>query len=240
MAELEVVKHTKKIYHIFGSNSPTRKKLKEFLLEIFIIVFAVSITIWFHDMAEHRHEQKEVREFLIGLKNDLKNDLTEMQSDRAAFKSQQTALRTLATMYTQTAPATDSLRKYINAVFNQVELLQNSGRYEGFKSSGKLGNIEDTKLQNDILDLYQEMIPSLLNTTRLYNSQKDRLIVFIEQHARIDDKQQILLFDALKNDEARIICSTTSYFPAQVIQRYDSCIKRIDEIVGKIDEVVAE
>lgn len=241
MAELEVIKHTKKAYKILGSESPFLHKLAEFLLEIFIIVFAVGITIWFHDLAEHRHQQKEVKEFLTGLKNDLANDLTEMQADKAGYRYQRAAFLYLRAMKTGDAGVADSVRNYTNAIFNKVELVQNNGRFEGFKSSGKIGNVEDKKLQNDILDLYQELIPSLLNTTQLYNIQKDRLIILVEQHARIDEAQKRLLIeDVMKLDQAKIMSASLGAFPEQIIQRYDVCIARINEIIHAIDEEYAE
>lgn len=241
MAELEVIKHTKKAYRIFLSNHSLIHKIKEFFLEIFIIVFAVGITIWFHDIAEHRHEQKEVKEFLIGLKNDLRNDLSEMESDKAAYRYQQAAFQYFWHLKTDTVGATDSLKKYTNGVFNKVELVQNSGRFEGFKSSGKIENIENRKLQNDILDLYQELIPSLLTTTQLYNVQKDRFIILVEQYGRIDEVQQRLLIeDVMKLNQAKIMSASLSNLPTQVLSRYDTCISRINDIVKAIDEQYAE
>ena len=61
MAEEEVAKHTKKIYSIWNSKEHSfLHKLQEFFLEILIIVFAVTLSIWFHSWSEHKHEQKEV------------------------------------------------------------------------------------------------------------------------------------------------------------------------------------
>ena len=241
MAELEVIKHVKKSYWIFGTNKSLMHKIKEFLLEIFIIVFAVGITIWFHDIAEHRHQQKEVKEFLIGLKNDLTNDLSEMQKDKAGYRYQQAAFLYFRFMNVDGAGAADSLKKYTNAIFNKVELVQNNGRFEGFKSSGKIGNIENKTLQNDILDLYQELIPSLLNSTQLYNLQKDRLIILVEQHARIDESQKRLLIEeVMKLDQAKIISATLGAFPAEIINRYDACISRINDILKSIDASYGE
>jgi hypothetical protein len=236
MAELEVIKHTKKAYKIFGSDHPVIEKVIEFFIEILVIVFAVSITIWFHDMAEHRHQQKEVKEFLIGLRNDLTNDLTEMEADIKGYHYQRAAFGFFRIMNSETPGLTDSLGKHTNAIFNKVALLQNNGRYEGFKSSGKIGNIENKKLQNDILDLYQELIPSLLTTTELYNIQKDRLIIFIEQNAKIDQQRRLLLSDVMKLDQAKIISGTLTGFPAEILNRYDACIAGINEIVKAIDE----
>lgn len=232
MAELEVVKHARKAYGAFSGNKPILKKFAEFFIEIVIIIFAVSITIWLHTINEHRHQQEEVESFLIGLRSDLINDLAEMELDRSAYKYQMAAFQ----CFLAKDPEADSLSKYTNALFNKIELVQNNGRFEGFKSSGKIGNIEDLKLQEDILDLYTELIPSLLNTTELYNLQKDRLILFIEQNARIDEKQNILvLSEVRKASQAKIIAGPMREFPNQVIQRYDACIARIKTIVNAVD-----
>jgi hypothetical protein len=58
MADQEIVKHTKKIYKVWHSKEHTfMQKFKEFLLEIFIIVFAVTLSIWFHNWSEHRFKR---------------------------------------------------------------------------------------------------------------------------------------------------------------------------------------
>jgi hypothetical protein len=48
MAELEIIKHTKKAYTIFkSSNMNVKNKITDILTEILIIVFAVSISAGF-------------------------------------------------------------------------------------------------------------------------------------------------------------------------------------------------
>ena len=59
MAEQEIIKHTKKIFKAIGKENVTIwHKLKEFAIEIIIIVIAISLSIWFHNYSEHRKEQK--------------------------------------------------------------------------------------------------------------------------------------------------------------------------------------
>jgi hypothetical protein len=79
----ELTKHGLKIYktmsdkkHSFG------EKFREIFIEIAIIVFAVTLSIYVHSWSEHRHEQKEVKEFLRGLKTDLTNDLVQLKDNR--------------------------------------------------------------------------------------------------------------------------------------------------------------
>jgi hypothetical protein len=57
MAEDEIAKHTKKIYKTWRAKELNFwHKLKEIMVEIFIIVFAVTVSIWFPNRSEHSNE----------------------------------------------------------------------------------------------------------------------------------------------------------------------------------------
>ena len=89
MAEQEIVKHTKKVYKIWNSKEHGFWfKLKEFLIEISIIVFAVSLSIWLHERSEHATQQQEVKEFLTGLRQDLLSDIMEEHISHAEINNQ--------------------------------------------------------------------------------------------------------------------------------------------------------
>ncbi|MEO6547678.1 MAG: hypothetical protein ABIN94_06745 [Ferruginibacter sp.] len=86
MAEQEVIKHTKKIFSVWRSKDHGWwHKAKEFIIEIAIIVFAISLSGWFHNRSEHQHQQQDVKEFLSGLKKDLTSDIAEMTADRESY-----------------------------------------------------------------------------------------------------------------------------------------------------------
>lgn len=67
----EITKHSEKIYKTVKNSEHTLgEKVKEIIVEIGIIVFAVTLSIWLHSWSEHRHQQEEVSVFLGNLKND--------------------------------------------------------------------------------------------------------------------------------------------------------------------------
>jgi hypothetical protein len=236
MAEEEIAKHTKKIYKTwFSSEHSIWHKISEFIIEIIIIVFAVSISIWLHNKNEHAHQQDDVKEFLQGLKADLTNDIQEMQNDKISYLAQKTIFTYLSSIRLSEMPNRDTLRKYQLWIFNTTKLNPNDGRFEGFKSSGKIGTIENKELQNDIMDLYQENIPSLLASTSGYIATKGKLFDFIiKNKKRLTDSTtnfQVLA----KNEEAYNICDFLSD-PAQVLERYDLCIGLMRKIIGEIDD----
>lgn len=61
--------------------------------------------------------------------------------------------------------------------YNEVGFMPNNDRFEGFKSSGKIGDIDDTELQNDILDLYQENVSSLIRAQLFLLSERESWLI---------------------------------------------------------------
>src|SRR5437763_1735227 len=144
MAEQEVAKHTKKIFKIItGKEHGFWRKLKEFVMEIIIIVFAVTISIWFHNSSEYRHQQEDVRTFLLGLQKDLTADIDEMQADKQSYNMQKAAFNYIKHTKLGKTLGRDSLDYYYQWIYNTTALNPNNGRFEGFKSSGKIGFIEN-------------------------------------------------------------------------------------------------
>jgi hypothetical protein len=234
--EDEVIKHTRKLYRTwFSKEHSFWHKISEFLIEIFIIVFAVSISIWFHNRSDHAHEQSEVKAFLFGLKSDLEDDMREMQNDKESFISQGKIFHYISSLKINEPLSKDSLRKNQNSMYVTTALTPNDGRFVGFKSAGKIGTIENKELQNDIMDLYQESIPSLLASTQGYNTWKMNFITYvIQSQKRLTDSTTNIL-EILKKDEVYDFSTVLSH-PTEVLARYDVCIKLMQKIVAEIDQ----
>src|ERR1700761_7395999 len=185
MAEDEIVKHTRKIYKTwFNKELTIWHKISEFLIEITIIVFAVSISIWFHNMSEHKHQQEEVKQFLTGLKADLTQDIKEMENDEDSYHKQSNLFTYLGRLKKNELPNRDTLNANRNWLTNSTALNPNDGRFQGFKSSGKIGAIENDSLQNDIMDLYEENIPALLHSTDSYIRLKTMFIDLLNKNSK--------------------------------------------------------
>ena len=235
MADQEVIKHTKKVFSIWSNKEHSFwHKLKEFLIEVAIIVFAVTLSIWLHGRSEHRHQQDEVKEFLLGLRSDLKNDIQEMTGDRESYEKQGQAFSYITGVKMHETLNLDSLKKYQNFVFNSTGLIQNSGRFEGFKSAGKIGAIEDRNLQNDIMDLYQENIPSLLSATNSYVARKNNFFNYVYRVRKKTSDSTTNMPVVLLEDEAQNLCNSLAGV-GEIIDRYDSCINKMKSINYQID-----
>jgi len=239
MAEQEVVKHTKKVFGLWQTNNPFWHKVADFILEIFIIVFAITVSIFFHDRSELKHQRHETKEFLLGLKQDLTTDIEEMNQDKNSFMQSGKAFKYITSRKLDAPLNADTIRKYYGYIFNTTGLVPNSGRFEGFKSSSKIGTIENKELQNNIMDLYQENIPNLINSTNFYTSKKQRLFEYdYMNRKRLTDTTSNLV-SVLSTDPAYNICVSLT-FVKEILDRYDTCINKMNMIIQDINKQYEE
>jgi hypothetical protein len=166
----EVQKHTQKIYNTMKNPKHTfTEKTKEVLIEIFIIVFAVTLSISLHSWSEHKHQQEEVSVFLGNLKNDLQDDIKTLDKEKGEYNKANLGYEKILAL---TSFQLDSIHKSNNKVYFPIHSQgpkMNIGNYEGFKSSGKIGYIEDEKLKQKILNYYQQYVPSINEVDKVYN-----------------------------------------------------------------------
>ncbi len=235
MAEQEVVKHTKKLFSVWMGNKGIWHKVGEFFLEIVIIVFAVSLSIYLHDNSEKKHQRHETKEFLMGLRQDLLTDTQEMREDITSFTNSGKAFTYITSIKLNEQANPDTIRKYSPWIFNTTGLIPNSGRYEGFKSAGKIGTIENKILQDHIMDLYQENIPNVISSTDAYTINKQRLFDYLALNRKRITDSTTNLADVLTSDPAYNI-SQGLVFVGEILSRYDTCIAKMQTIIDIIDK----
>ncbi|MFD1470377.1 hypothetical protein ACFQ48_19270 [Hymenobacter caeli] len=186
MIEADLVnKHAKKALGMeeHGHRPQTwRQRLPDILLEIGIIVFAITLSIQLHTWHEHSLDREKERKFLTGLRQDFRQDLREMRSDSDSYVTQLRASRYYRSLTPQTLRP-DSLRNYSWTLRNSTVLVPNSSRFEGLKSAGDLDIVENEELLNSILDHYQELIPQLVTNAKQYSDYKQQnLGRYLDEH----------------------------------------------------------
>ncbi|WP_310397827.1 hypothetical protein [Hymenobacter sp.] len=170
MIEVDIIKkHGKKALGLAEHAHEARgwrARLGEILLEIGIIVFAISLSIWLHSWQEHRHDRARERQFLLGLQRDLAEDLREMREDSAALAWQKQGLRYFRKL-TARRP-NDSVRYYSATLTATNYFTPNDTRFQGLKSSGGLGIVENEELLQQLLNYYERTTTSLTSNGRGY------------------------------------------------------------------------
>lgn len=233
--EHEITGHTIKAYKIWNNPAmPFWRKFKEIGIEILIIVFAVSLAAFLERAKEHSAEQKQVKEFLLGLKTDLQSDINEMTQDKKSYTSCGETFRYITSLKPGQPLSKDSISKYYRFIYNTTGLLPNDGRYQGFKSSGKISTIGNKVLQNDILDLYQEDITTLLSSTNAYTARKEVLFRYLFENVKRNQDGTTNVTTVLASDQSQNVCGTLA-FVQEILDRYDGVIAKSKKIIAEID-----
>ncbi|MEO8240640.1 MAG: hypothetical protein ABI576_21225 [Flavobacterium sp.] len=229
----EVKKHTKRIYETVKSPNHTfSAKLKEIVIEIFIIVFAVTLSIWLHSWSEHRHEQKEAKKFLIELREDLTRDIKLLKDNK------QTSIRLDSNYKYILSLKKDQVSDTIVGPYTDIISFStnfNSGRYEGFKSSGKIGTIENDKLKNRILTYYQQTIPNLITEANFMNNEQIKIL-----NTGQNELGNLSLNNFLTTKKMHSMFYFLEYNFRAATSNYDSTITQANEIIVDIKKEASE
>jgi hypothetical protein len=238
MADQEIAKHTKKVYKIWNSpNHGFWHKFKEFIIEIVIIVFAVTISIWFHNMSEKRHENEEARIFLTGLKDDLQKDIEEMKSDTLSYHLQYHFFKLLSDSADKIQDT--AVLNYNDWMFaNTTALVPNISRFEALKYSGKMTIIENKELLDEILNLYEEQIPKLVDEGKAIATFKNNLIAsyFDEKMLFGSSREQQLLHQIKTDEKLRYIFKRSRGNMMYIISLYKGVIAQNKKLIEMIDK----
>ncbi len=207
----EITKHGKKIYKKAVSKEHSfLEKAKDIFVEILIIVFAVTLSIWFHSWSEDNHNEKDAIGFLTDLKIDLKDDILNLQHSK---KTTQNNIQTITNK--QDLVNTEN-------VFTKI----NNGNFEGFKSSGKIGHITNDKIRLELLKYYG----NTFSATRFYDNVSNNYLQKLkeENSESLPTQKQINLQKTyIKEAQTNILY-------------YDKTINGIENIIKQIDAILAE
>jgi hypothetical protein len=229
----EVTKHSRKIFNALrNSKKHVLGKLLEVFVEIFIIVFSVTLSIWLHSWSQQRHQHKEAVEFLADLKDDLSRDIKSMSEKKAQMAE---VIKEYSYLKDLTEERIDSLKRKKEGIgigMFRVVRKTNNGNYEGFKSSGKMGYIENKKLKKMILEYYQESMPSIDEIEKYINLRVEKIEELIFQNK---DKKKMFLDPVLK-------MSLSAYIKVahDNVNNYGIISENAKEIISEIDKELKE
>ena len=189
--EDKIVEHAKEAIHSLTDKKKSwKEKIGSFLWEILIIIIAVNLTIWFHSWSDKRHEQAQVKEFLISTRESLVQDTVSIK-----FYIKDMTDGPLV-YYDSIISQMDKNKidtQYVDfRIFNLVHtggIKINDGIYRGFSSANNLRLIENQKLLSDIISLYSISFPSLQEKIKkLFDSRSNSFDKYIGPKIDINSK----------------------------------------------------
>jgi Family of unknown function (DUF6090) len=209
-------------------------RLKKMLREVLIIVFGVTVSIWFANWNDKRKELGEVKEFLA----DVKQDLTE---DTAAIREKVEKLKPYIKDYTfarnLTVAQLDSIKKVKGNVYLKFDFLPlqfNEGNYQGFKSSGKIGYIENKELKKQILAYHEQVIPGFkeIEKEHLMYQKTLRNTFFNDRYSTRSAKETFL------DPKIKTEINSAELFSNLMIEMSQMSIQQADTLLIQIDKIL--
>lgn len=222
------------------SKDKTKKwqtKVLEILLEIGIIVFAVTLSIWLHNWSDSNKDREEEREFLAGLKGDLQADMVEMRSDSAYYRLEQKAVGYFLRIGAGEAISKDSMYFYRDMLFGDAQIYPRSSRFEALKGSGRMGIIRNKQLMLHITDLYSKDFPEIERRNDFVNSLRESaLIPFVDSHLQMDAAgNETNWQELLRMSQMRLMVTAQGTILNNIVV-YGIGLKKCEDIIREIDE----
>jgi hypothetical protein len=236
MSEQEVIKHTNEALNILRDKKLSFwQKLKDFVLEIAIIVFAISLSIWFHNWSEHRNEQKIVKTFLLGLKNDLQADILETNDILETYQNYRLLYTYLTGLDKNKIPNKDTLKLALSYINSNTFLRAHKSRFNGFLSAGKIMTIETDSLTQNILNYYQEVLPALESSEEVWINANKELLTYLGDNVK-DFENDMDKFQVLTASKGKFLTKSLIPWP-QLLNRYQAVIVEGNKIILKISKL---
>ena len=238
MAEGEKIrKHAKRaIKSLADQERGWKEKLKDFLLDVFIIIVAVNVTLWFHNWNEKRHDRELEKNFLIGIRNDLNHVKGALESSSHFYQS---VVAYYDSVWIQTKERRID-KAFVDA--NSWNLMTTSyfaydnSRYESFKSSGYLRLIKNDSLSMSITFLYTVILPWQENSDKMvYEDRRRDYITYIGSKARIDASGTRIVSDLLNNPEVRFQIQWQRGMLDERIRQKQETAQAVEEVINAID-----
>jgi hypothetical protein len=199
---------------------------KKIILEIIIIVFSVYVSIWLSNRNNYNQQKKETSDFLSDLKIDLQKEIGNIEREKSFTEKSNTGISGLLKLSPKQIESIGQIDMSIT--FNTRRSIE--AKYEGFKSSGKLMNIEDSHLRNNIISYYQENMSVTTELEKDLNISKKEIIELFGKN----DFKAITLNDS----QLRIKIQFYSGIAVNLINAYDEDLKKAKEIILEIEEYI--
>ena|ERR1700744_83036 len=234
--EHEIADHAKKAFKAMHNHEKTFwEKFKEVAFEVLIIVFAVSFAAFIERTREYYKEKAEAKEFVLGLKKDLNSEISILKEAKFDMDTVQKSYTFLMNLNDR---AIDSLAK-INDHKHSFQISKfntrlENGRYDGFKSSGRIQTIGNDSLRNDILKFYEEDVPFVDFTEKVFNANQARLEDYFLNNATPDIQTVKGAFHLMSTYKCKLILKFTLGYADGAQRGYNGALEQAEKIEKEI------
>ena len=188
-----MIKFFRKIRQNVLSEGKTGKYIKYALGEIILVVIGILIALQIHNWNEYRKQEVAEKEFLQGIKTDLKEDKEYINYIIQVFEPKIEAFNLLNNelpeLYHENPKAVDSL---FNMYFSsQRTFYPISGSFQSAVSGNKINAFKDKVISSSLIKLYNTTYARLIDNGKTSDDRWDYLSRKYSHERRIGIKQKM-------------------------------------------------
>lgn len=236
--EHEIIGHTKKALNAMRDHEKSFwQKTKEIAIEVLIIVFAVSFAAFIERAREHAKEQSEAKEFVLGFKKDLKYEISHLKESKNAMNTMTKSYSSIMKLKKSTVDSLDKNHVKSSFYIPRFNSHPVNGRYDGFKSSGRIQTIEDDSLRNEILTLQEEDLPFIDFSENVFNGNQKRLEDLLINGSDTTGDKPTDVVKLLTSAKGKFILDFALNYSSSVVKGYDNAIADAEKVIDQINKV---
>jgi len=158
MAEEEKIREHAKhaLQALTDKTKKWKDRIKDFIWEVFIILVAVNITIWFHNWSDKRHEKRDMALYLNTIKLELEDNKKMFEETVIQLQPSVRYANYLRTHDKKTLNA-DTIKFYAQYYFTANTIRIKTNAFDMFKTSGNMRLVDDKELLLSIWEIYAKL-----------------------------------------------------------------------------------
>ena len=206
MAEEEKIReHAKKaLLGLTDKKKGWKRRLIDFFWEVFIIIVAINLTLWFHNWSDKRHDRELEKDFLIGIRDDLSIVKRNLEHGLEVYQptlDYYDSVWIQINEYRIDKAFVDTNSGYL---VNTAYFTFDNSRFENFKSSGYLRLIENDSLSMYITNLYTVTLPwDVSRDKSVFEDRQRDFVTYIGSKVRRDSSGTWIVSDLLNVPEVQ-------------------------------------
>lgn len=205
--------------------------------EILLVVIGILIALGINNWNENQKTEEKIKQFLISLKSELSNDLTEIDVVTDAQVARSNRI-TQAIVLSNTPNAksiilTDSI-KYFDPGSN-FTFFPTVGSYNAANNAGLIDNISNEELKRSILDLYEHLYPRVIYNGAILDERTGQLEWSSKRYWDILNERYAFNKQAILDEDFPFQLGYLKRFIRIYLMRCDDVKSGIEEVLINID-----
>lgn len=220
------------------SENKTGKYAKYAIGEIILVVIGILIALAINNWNENRKTQEKIKQFLISLKSELKNDLTEIkvvaESQVARYNSITQAIELSENSNVKTIILTDTIKYYDPG--SNFTFFPTVGSYNAANNAGLIDNINSVELKRSILDLYEHLYPRVVYNGEILDERTGQLEWNSKHYWNILNEEYTFNKQAILDEDFSFQLGYVKRFIRVYLMRCNDTKLGIEEVLINIDK----